>query len=243
MRKTLVALGAALLVGMIAAPALAHVTVQPDEAPTGAFFKFAIRVPNERDVANSKISVTFPENLIFVSFQPKEGWSRKVTMKKLEEPIEAFGASIDEVVDTVTWTGGPIGPGEFDEFYFSAKVPDEPGELEFSADQTYDDGEVVTWQGTEEEEHPSPRANVVSVPVEEGHGELSVLAEAMDEIDDLKKGLAEADQHMGEMMAASDDGANDGGDSNLGVIFGIVGIALGATALAATRMQGRGSKS
>lgn len=41
-------------------------------------------------------------------------------MKTLDEPIEAFGAMIDEVVDTVTWTGGPINPGEFDEFYISA---------------------------------------------------------------------------------------------------------------------------
>lgn len=56
-------------------PAFAHVTIQPDEAPTGAFFKFAIRVPNESGVPNSKVSVTFPENLIFVSFHPKEGWT------------------------------------------------------------------------------------------------------------------------------------------------------------------------
>lgn len=202
MRKALTALGAGLLICMIAAPAFAHVTIQPSEGPVGAFLKFAIRVPNESDVPNSKVVVTFPENLIFVSFQPKEGWTRKVTTKTLEEPIEASGATIDEVVDTVTWSGGAINPGEFDEFYFSAKVPDEPGELEFSAEETYDDGEVVTWSGPEDGDHPSPRANVIDVPVEEGHGELALLAEVTDEISDLKSGLAEANQHMGEMMAA-----------------------------------------
>jgi uncharacterized protein YcnI len=198
-----------------------------------------VRVPNERDVPNSKITVTFPENLIFVSFQPKEGWNRKVTMKTLDEPIEAFGASIDEVVDTVTWSGGVIEPGEFEEFYFSARVPEEEGEMEFAADQFYDGGETVTWSGPEDSDNPSPRTKIVTMP--EG-GQLELLAEALDEIDDLKAEMAEADQHMGEMMAASDDDA-DGGDSNLGVIFGIVGIALGATALAATRMKGRGSDS
>lgn len=239
MRKALTAFGAGLLICMTAAPAFAHMEIQPDEAPAGAFFKFAIRVPNERDVGNSKVSVTFPENLIFVTFQPKEGWTRKVTMKTLDEPIEAFGASIDEVVDTVTWTGGTINPGEFDEFYFSAKVPDEPGELEFTAEQTYDDGEVVTWSGPEDGEHPSPRANVIDVPVEEGHGELAVLAEVTDEVADLKDGLAEANQHMGEMMAAADDAAP--AESNTGVVLGAIGIGLGAIALIVALMKGRGS--
>lgn len=240
MRKTLAALGAILMIGMMAAPALAHVTIQPSEAPAGAFYRFAIRVPNERDVANRKLTVTFPDNLIFVSFQPKEGWNRKVTMKTLDEPIEAFGASIDEVVDTVTWSGGVINPGEFEEFYFSARVPEEEGEMEFAADQFYDGGETVTWSGPEDSDNPSPRAKIVTMP--EG-GQLALLAEALDEIEDLKTDVAEAEQHMGEMMAESDDDADDGGDSNLGVIFGIIGIALGATALAATRMKGRGSKS
>lgn len=239
MRKALTALGAGLLICMIAAPAFAHVTIQPDEAPTGAFFKFAIRVPNESDVPNSEMSVTFPENLIFVSFQPKDGWTRKVTMKTLDEPIESSGATIDEVVDTVTWSGGPINPGEFDEFYFSAKVPDEPGELEFTAEQTYDDGEVVTWSGPESGEHPSPRANIVTVPVEEGHGELSVLAEVTDEVADLEAGLAEANQHMGEMMAAVDVDAAPA-ESNTGVMLGAIGIGLGAIALIVALMKGRG---
>ena len=75
--------------------AQAHVTVQPNEAPAGAFFRFVVRVPNERDVPSTQIKVEFPENLIFTSFQPKEGWKRVVKMKKLDEPIEAFGSKID----------------------------------------------------------------------------------------------------------------------------------------------------
>lgn len=234
MRKALTALGAGLLICMIAAPAFAHVTIQPSEAPVGAFFKFAIRVPNESDVPNSKVVVTFPENLIFVSFQPKEGWTRKVTTKTLDEPIEASGAAIDEVVDTVTWSGGAINPGEFDEFYFSAKVPDEPGELEFSAEETYDDGEVVTWSGPEDSDNPSPRATVVTLP--EG-GQLSILAEVTGEVADLETGLAEANQHMGEMMAGVDDAPEE---SNTGVMLGAVGIGLGAIALIVALMKGRG---
>lgn len=236
MRKALAALGAALMIGVFAAPAFAHVTIQPSEAPAGAFYRFAIRVPNERDVHNSKIAVTFPENLISVSFQPKAGWDRKVTMKTLDEPIEAFGASIDEVVDTVTWSGGSIDPGEFEEFYFSARVPEEEGALEFSADQFYDGGEVVTWSGPEDSDNPSPRAEIVTLP--EG-GQLTLLAEALDEIEDLKGDLAEADRHMGEMMAEDEGGEA----SNSGVVLGAIGIVLGTGALVVALMRGRGSGS
>ncbi len=240
MRKFLAALSAAAILMIVAVPAFAHVTIQPNEAPTGSFFKFAVRVPNESDVANTKVEVTFPENLIFVSFQPKAGWERKVTMKKLDEPIEAFGASIDEVVDVVTWSGGKIGPGEFEEFNFSAKVPDEEGEIEFAATQTYEDGEVVTWQGAEDSDNPSPRATIVALPAEgdETTGALSLLAETSHEVADVKQGLADSNAHMGEMMAADDA---DSSGSDTGVLLGSIGIGLGALALIVSLMKNRGS--
>jgi hypothetical protein len=55
-----------------------------------------------------------------------------------------LGEQVTGVVGTVTWQGGAIEPGEFAEFGFSARPPDEPGTLEFPAIQTYDSGE---WSG------------------------------------------------------------------------------------------------
>ena len=78
MKKTLVLLGAAALALVVAAPALAHVTVQPTEAGTGSFSRFVVRVPNERpDAATIKVEVQFPTNVTNVSFQPKDGWSER----------------------------------------------------------------------------------------------------------------------------------------------------------------------
>lgn len=57
----------------------------------------------------------------------------------LNEPLEALGERVTEV-GTVTWLGGTIEPGEFAEFSFSGRPPDEPGTLEFPAVQTYDSG-------------------------------------------------------------------------------------------------------
>ena len=63
-------------------------------------------------------------------------------MRTLDEPVEAFGASYDEVVDTITWTaveGTRIEPGQFEQFWVSAgPMPSDVEMLEFAALQTYD---------------------------------------------------------------------------------------------------------
>lgn len=216
-KKVLVLSGALLIVA--ASPALAHVTVQPNEAPTGAFFRFVVRVPNERDDADTtRVEVDFPDNLIFVSFQPKDGWDYKVTMKTLDEPIEAFGAEITEVVDTVTWSGGAIAPHEFDEFGFSARVPEEEGTLEFAAFQTYSNGDVVEWTGDPESEEPAALVSAVDLGAEEGQGQLAVLADVKAQVDAM--------EHT---SATGDDVEDDAG--SLGVILGGIGSGLGAIAL------------
>jgi len=218
MRKLIITAGAAGIVALLAAPALAHVTIQPNEAPAGAFFAFAVRVPNERDDADTtEVTVDLPDDLVTVSFQPKQGWDYKVKMKKLDEPVELFGAEIDEIVDTVTWSGGSIAPHEFDEFGFSTRVPEDAGSLEFAATQTYSSGEVVEWTGEPESETPAAQVNVVALDAEEGQGQLAVLADLQDEV--------------GGMSHAAMTGDDEDDDGNMGVILGGIGTGLGAVAL------------
>lgn len=225
--RTLAAIAAAGVVAL-AAPAAAHVTVQPAEAPAGAFFRFVVRVPNERpDAATTKVEVQFPENLVFVTFQPKAGWKRSVTTTEPSEPIEAFGEEVDEVVDTVTWSGGRIGPGEFDEFGFSARVPEAAGELEFPALQTYEGGEVVRWIGPADADEPAARVAVVDLGAPEGAGELSLLA-------DLRRDVAALDGG-GEGSADAPDGDAESSGAPALVSWGALVLAALALALAVTR--------
>jgi uncharacterized protein YcnI len=93
---------AALLVG--APVAAAHVTVNPPEWEAGGFAKFDVRVPNERDNADTtRVTLRFPEQVISASFQPVEGWKRRVEMERLDEPIEGEGEEpISERLATVT---------------------------------------------------------------------------------------------------------------------------------------------
>jgi uncharacterized protein YcnI len=210
---------------LIAAPALAHVTVQPTEGVIGSFSAFVIRVPNERDNASTtKIEVEFPP-LPSVSFMDVPGWERSVQMRTLDEPLELFGEEITEVVGTVTWEGGEVGPGEFQEFPFSIAVPEEVTTLEFPAIQTYDNGEVVRWIGPPDSEEPAALVDTVDLGAEEGQGELSVLAEVSGGASGEEP--VEGEEAQGEEATA----ATDDEESSLPLILGWIGVGLGAVAL------------
>ena len=221
--------------------AQAHVTVQPNEAPAGAFFRFVIRVPNERDVPTTAVRVEFPQNLIFTSFQPKEGWDRKIKMVKLDEPIEAFGSKIDEVVGSATFSGGSIGVGEFDEFGFSVRVPEEEGDLEFKAFQTYEGGEVVEWTGAEDSESPAAHVVVYDLTeiAEEGTGQLGLLHDTSHELEEIAARVDELEAATGTMDHSTATADTEEEDSDSGVLFGSIGIALGAIALGVSLLSRR----
>ncbi|HYP23710.1 MAG TPA: YcnI family protein [Actinomycetota bacterium] len=219
MRRVVLGALAGALVAAFAAPAAAHVTVQPSEAISGTFSRFVVRVPNERpDADTTKVVVKMPP-LTFVSFEPRDGWKRKVKMVELEEPIEAFGQEITEAVGKVTWKGGRIGPGEFLEFGFSARMPDGEETLTFEALQTYSGGEVVEWTGAPDSETPAASLTTYDLGLEEGQGQLAALAELRG------GGTSEADD------AADDDDEEEGTGtatvlSGAALLFAVIALVL-----------------
>jgi len=220
MKRTLVALATGAIAAVLAAPASAHVTVQPSEAIAESFARFVVRVPTERDDASTTmIEVSLPP-LAFTSFQDVPGWQRKEENVEFDEPLDAFGSEITEGIGTVTWTGGEIAPGEFAEFPFSAAMPAGEEELVFEAIQTYDSGEVVEWVGAEDADEPAARLSTVQFGAfqEEGAGELGVLQAVTQELEELRAGTGETD--------------DDDEDSDvLPLALGGAGAALGGIAL------------
>lgn len=213
-----VAAGSALWAG----PAWAHVTVQPGSAPQGGFATFAFQVPNEQDDASTiQVEVEFPADhpIPFVSVEPIPGWTVDVETQTLETPVEAEGEEITEAVSTITWSGGTIGPNEFQQFLVSAgPLPDDTDHLEFKAIQTYDNGDVVRWiqetpEGGEEPEFPAP---VLELTPSTG------------------------DEHGGSSDEASDTSDSDD-DSNalaiVALVVGGLGLVAGGTALVLSRRR------
>ena len=151
-----------------AAPAFAHVTAQPGQAAQGSYSVVDMRVPNESDTAGTvKLEVTLPADhpLASVRTSPVPGWTATMTKAPLNPPVRSGEAMLSEAVRTVTWTANPgtrIGPGEFLEFPLSlGPLPTGVDELVLPAVQTYDDGEVVSWNQPmnpdgSEPERPAP---------------------------------------------------------------------------------------
>ena len=164
----------ALMVG----PAAADVTVVPGEAEAKSFAILSFSVPNERDDLDTvKVEVQMPRNKVIrsVSVQPKPGWTVTITKRTLDKPMKNGDETVSEVVDTITWEGGVVGPGEFDLFTISAgPMPKNGSHLEFKTLQTYSDGEVVRWiestpESGDEPENPAPTLDIGAESGEE-HG-------------------------------------------------------------------------
>lgn len=216
---------------VVAAPmAAAHVTVDPGEAEKGGYAALAFRVPNERDDARTtQVEVNFPVEvpLVSVRVQPKPGWEYEMERTTLDEPIDNNGEEVTEVVTKVTWTGGVIGTTEFEEFHVSVgRLPEDIDQMFFPSIQTYDSDEVVRWidepvDGEEEPENPAPALTLVD-PAEEGGGSAGGGGEAA-------SGLSV------ENTATQDDvdGANTLGI--IGIVVGVLGLAVGGFALVRSR--------
>lgn len=237
------ALGVAAAALVALAPmASAHVTVNPDEVAKGAFARLSFRVPNERDDAGTTtLEVTLPEDVAFtsVSIKPLPGWTATTEMRTLDEPVDAFGEQVTEVVSKITWTGGVIHPGEFQEFDVSlGRMPEEGDTLAFPSIQTYSSGEIVRWidpvvEGEEEPEHPVPTLRLVDP--EPGSEDAA---------------HANADEAGGEEEAATvpvgDTATQDDVDSantlaTVGLVVGVLALALGVFALVRSRRSPGGT--
>jgi uncharacterized protein len=230
--KKFIALAAA-AVGLlgVAAPAMAHVTLQPNEAPADGFTRLAVRVPNERDNASTtKVQVKFPPGFYSVSYEPVADWSVDVKMRKLDKPAEQFGEKVTEEVAqvSISTSGAGIAPGQFRDFGLSLKMPNEPGKaLTFKALQTYSSGEVVRWIGPPDADEPAPQVTLLPAEEEEAatHGDTDDA-----EVVAASEETAAADD--------SDDGDDDGPSTGLviaALILGALGLVAGTAGLMTAR--------
>jgi uncharacterized protein YcnI len=215
---------------LLAGAASAHVTVNPRQATQGGYEKLVFRVPNESDTAGTvKLVVHFPQDTPFsaVRVKPHVGWDAKIEKKKLDKPVESNGATIDEAVDTVTWTaksGTRIAPGEFDEFEISAGPLPTADSISLPAVQSYDDGTEVAWdqeatEGAEEPEHPAPVLKLVAAAGSGSDAKPAANTEAASDSADGSDGTARA---LG----------------IAGLIVGALGLGVGALAVTRSRRQG-----
>jgi len=121
--------------------ASAHVTVWPKTSRTGAYEKYAVRVPTEGKVATTSIELAIPAGADFVSIGTPIGHTYELKR------------SAGRVVGIV-WSM-QINPGEFAEFAFMARNPKDGKELVWTVVQRFADGTSVEWSEAPGTKHPA----------------------------------------------------------------------------------------
>jgi len=205
--------------------ASAHVTVHPDSYAKGATDGvLSFRVPDESDTASTtKVQLFLPTDhpLLGVLVSPHDGWTATVTDTKLKTPVKTDDGTITDAVSEITWTGGKVAPGHYEDFDVAfGQLPDDTAELTFKTLQTYSDGKVVRWieeaaKGDEEPENPAPVLKLTSAPASGTATKGSAATPAATK------------------ASASDSTARGLGAA--GLVVGVLGLAAGAFAVVRSR--------
>jgi uncharacterized protein YcnI len=233
-RKLPLLSGALIALALPAAPAAAHVTLQPKTATPGEYTVENVRVPNETDNADTvRIDLQLPAGFASVSYQPVPGWRVKVTKAKLATPVKTDDGEITEGVTQVSWIGdgkeGRIVPGSFQDFPLSVRVPGQVGDtLTFKAVQKYDNGDTVRWIGAPGSDEPAPTVKLVAAAADAGAGA------------DAQGGPAttvSASSAGAGTVPATDGDADGDGLAIVALLVGGLGVLLGAGGLAVGRRR------
>jgi periplasmic copper chaperone A len=166
MRRILLTIaGAGLWLLVLAGPAFAHVTISPGFATQGSTAELTFRVPNEElkaDTTELQVQVPTAHPIAQFLVKPVAGWTITVQTVKLAQPVVSDDGSFTTAVSLVTWKGGKIPPGEYQDFSVSADpLPTGVSQLVFKAIQTYSNGDIVRWidlpqAGQPVPAHPAP---------------------------------------------------------------------------------------
>jgi len=160
---TVLVAAAALVYASVAA---AHAHVSPPIVVKGESQVFTLEVPTEKENAKTtKVELTPPAGFSIDSFIASPGWKRSV---------QQTGSGEDAVITKVTWDGGEVPTGEATGFSFLGRT-DSAKTYIFGVRQTYSDGSVVDWNGSESSDDPSPVIEAKS-SLGGGNSLLSIIA-------------------------------------------------------------------
>lgn len=185
--------------------ASAHVTVVPKSSTTGAWETYTVKVPVEKEVATTKVTIKAPAGVEIKSYQPVPGW-------KYSDEKDAKG-----IVKSFTFeaTGEGILPGQFQSFTFVGKNPENATKAAWDAFQYYKDGSVVEWTGDEGSDSPHSITDIVAGGAADDH-----LADQ-----------AKTEQPVKEEKAAQTTDEENEDSNSLPLILSIVSVVLSLGAL------------
>jgi uncharacterized protein YcnI len=180
--KRALALGALSTVALAAAAsAFAHARLSPSVTVSKQGELFSLAVPTEKEgKATTKVVLTVPAGFGIDSFVSAPGWKRTV---------HQTGSGEEAVVNSVTWEGGSVPTGEDALFQFLASAQSSRT-YTFGVEQTYSDGSIVNWNGSESSDTPAPTIEARSSLGGGGSSTLALVALVVGAVGILLGGLA-----------------------------------------------------
>lgn len=167
------ALLAAALAALAASPALAHVTLETQQAAIGSTYKAVLRVPHGcKGAPTIKVRVRVPEGMIAVKPMPKAGWALDTVKGKYGKTYDYYGTPTAEGVTEVVWSGGKLLDEHYDEFvlrgYLTADLKPETT-LHVPVVQECEGGSVERWieipaEGKSADDYKFPAPGLKLVP-------------------------------------------------------------------------------
>ncbi|MGV8852644.1 MAG: YcnI family protein [Rhodoglobus sp.] len=205
--------------------AIAHVSIEPGQAEAGSYALITVKVPNESETEKTnRVELKLPTDTPFTSvrFVPVPGWNAELVRSELPEPVMVGETEVTEAVTSIIWTaqaGSELGDGALLLLPVSLGPVPDIGSIVLIADQTYTDGSVVSWSGTEEgAEKPAPVLYINDEPVD--HHDAAATDEDTHGDDDNQDGVAASDNA---------DAAN--GSDPVARGLGIAGLVAGLAAV------------
>ena len=113
----------AVILLLAASPALAHATLETQQAQVGASYKAVLRIPHSCGASPTiRVRVRIPDGFIGVKPMPKAGWTLETVKAPYGKTYEAPHVTLTEGVREISWSGGRL-PGDwYDEFVFVGTV-------------------------------------------------------------------------------------------------------------------------
>lgn len=159
------------ILAAMAAPALAHVTLEVGQAPVGAGYKAVFRVPHGcRGSATTALTVKVPEGYLSAKPQPKPGWTLDIKTGHYARAYTLYGSPVSSGAVEIGWSGGSLPDDEYDEFVLDGTLASDlrPGDtLYFPVIQTCADGEE-DWIDTSGGDVESPAPGLKLLPAAGG---------------------------------------------------------------------------
>lgn len=179
--RTLAVVAVAAVALVAAASASAHAHISPPVVLAKEGQLFTLDVPTEKEGAETtKIVLTVPSGFSIDSFVDAPGWQRQV---------QSTGSGEEAVIQSVTWSGGKVPTGEVSHFAFLGRT-DASKTYAFSVEQSYSDGSVVNWSGSESSDTPAPTVEAKSSLGGGGSSTLEIIALVVGAVGILLGGLA-----------------------------------------------------